>query len=178
MGRNHDATFVVVPGLDWNLEKTRDFSGPTFPIFLHSDVLHALAKDPPRTLDVRRISPSRHDLHTPYPALRWVSLFVEFPLTYLSTKDTHGNEGFQTAGEIRATFAACASRSPAAISASTPTIDDYPIGRRERGKCRLQVERAQGKGYRTVRTTTNKSGRWCAPKKSTYSNSLIVVVRD
>ena len=53
------------------------------------------------------------------------------------------------------------------------TIDDYPIGRRERGKCRLQVERAAGKGYRTVRTTTNKLGRWCAPKKSTYHNSVV-----
>ena len=58
------------------------------------------------------------------------------------------------------------------------TIDDYPIGRRERGKCRLQVERTAGKGYRTVRTTTNKFGRWCAPKKSTYHNSVTVVVRD
>ncbi|MGO9914407.1 MAG: hypothetical protein ACLQIB_06780 [Isosphaeraceae bacterium] len=57
------------------------------------------------------------------------------------------------------------------------TIDDYPIGRRERGKCRLQVERASGKGYRTVRTT-NKAGRWCAPKKSTYRNSVYVVIRD
>ncbi len=57
-------------------------------------------------------------------------------------------------------------------------IDDYPIGRRERGKCRLQVERAANKGYRTVRTTANKAGRWCKPHKSTYSNSLIVVVRD
>jgi hypothetical protein len=44
--------------------------------------------------------------------------------------------------------------------------------------CRLQVERASGKGYRTVRTTTNKFGRWCAPKKSTYRNSVYVVVRD
>ena len=35
------------------------------------------------------------------------------------------------------------------------TIDDYPIGTRERGRCRLQVERARSKGYRTVRTTTN-----------------------
>ncbi len=58
------------------------------------------------------------------------------------------------------------------------TIDDYPIGRRDRGKCRLQVERAAGKGYRTVRTTTNKFGRWCAPKKSTYRNSVYVVIRD
>lgn len=39
------------------------------------------------------------------------------------------------------------------------TIEDYPIGRRERGKCRLQVERARGKGYRTVRTTTDRLGR-------------------
>jgi len=58
------------------------------------------------------------------------------------------------------------------------TIDDYPIGRRERGKCRLQVERAKGKGYRTVRTTTNKFARWCAPKKSTYHNSVSVVISD
>ena len=58
------------------------------------------------------------------------------------------------------------------------TIDDYPIGRRERGKCRLQVERAKGKGYRLVRTTTDKQGRWCKPSKSTYRNSCIVVVRD
>src|SRR5271166_3752556 len=58
------------------------------------------------------------------------------------------------------------------------TIDDYPIGRRERGKCRLQVERAAGKGFRTVRTTTNKFGRWCAPKKSTYANNVTVVVAN
>jgi hypothetical protein len=57
-------------------------------------------------------------------------------------------------------------------------IDDYPIGRRDRGKCRLQVERAKGKGYRTVRTTTNKQGRWCAPKKSTYRNAIYVVASN
>jgi hypothetical protein len=45
-------------------------------------------------------------------------------------------------------------------------------------ECRLQVERAANKGYRTMRTTTNKAGRWCKPHKSTYSNSLIVVARD
>jgi hypothetical protein len=33
-------------------------------------------------------------------------------------------------------------------------------------------------GYRTVRTTTNKFGGWCAPKKSTYRNSVYVVVHD
>ncbi len=56
------------------------------------------------------------------------------------------------------------------------TIEDYPIGRRDRGKCRLQVERAKGKGYRTVRTTTNKQGHWCQPKKSTFRPGVIAVV--
>ena len=83
-----------------------------------------------------------------------------------------------THDEIRATFASVRDRIASSNLCLDATIDDYPIGRRERGKCRLQVEQANGKGYRTVRTTTNKFGRWCAPKKSTYSNSVIVVVRD
>lgn len=57
------------------------------------------------------------------------------------------------------------------------TIADYPIGRSDRGQCRLQVER-KGLQARTVRTTTNKRGRWCNPKKSTYQQLTIVVVKD
>jgi hypothetical protein len=34
------------------------------------------------------------------------------------------------------------------------TIDDYPIGRQDRGKCGLQVVRKKNHGYRLVRTTT------------------------
>ena len=83
-----------------------------------------------------------------------------------------------TLDEIRATFEAVRHKIACMDLCLDATIDDYPIGRRERGKCRLQVERAAGKGYRTVRTTTNKFGRWCAPKKSTYRNSVYVVVRD
>ena len=83
-----------------------------------------------------------------------------------------------THDEIRATFAEVRDQIERSHLCLDATIDDYPIGRRERGKCRLQVERAANKGYRTVRTTTNKYGRWCKPHKSTYSNSLIVVVRD
>ena len=83
-----------------------------------------------------------------------------------------------TPDEIRATFAPVRETIATMNLCLDATIDDYPIGRRERGKCRLQVERAAGKGYRTVRTTTNKVGRWCAPKKSTYHNSVTVVVRD
>lgn len=56
------------------------------------------------------------------------------------------------------------------------TIDDYPIGRSDRGKCRLQVERAKGKGYRTVRTTTDRNGVWCKPKKSTFGNAVRCVI--
>ena len=35
-----------------------------------------------------------------------------------------------------------------------------------------------GEGYRTVRATTNKHGRWYAPEKSTSTNNVIVVVKD
>ncbi len=83
-----------------------------------------------------------------------------------------------TPDEIRATFARVRETIASMDLCLDATIDDYPIGRRERGKCRLQVERAAGKGFRTVRTTTNKYGRWCAPKKSTYRNSVYVVVRN
>jgi hypothetical protein len=83
-----------------------------------------------------------------------------------------------TPDEIRATFEAVRHKIGCMDLCLDATIDDYPIGRRERGKWRLQVERAVGKGYRTVRTTTNKFGRWCAPKKSTYRNSVYVVIRN
>ena len=53
-----------------------------------------------------------------------------------------------------------------------------PIGRRERGKCRLQVEFDGRKAYRTVNTRTDKHGRWCKPKKSTFRNGITVVVDD
>ena len=82
-----------------------------------------------------------------------------------------------TCDEIRATFAPVRETIASMNLCLDATIDDYPIGRRERGKCRLQVERAAGKGYRTVRTTTNKFGRWCAPKKCTYCNSVYAVIR-
>ena len=83
-----------------------------------------------------------------------------------------------THDEIRATFDAVRYKIGRMNLCLDATIEDYPIGRRERGKCWLQVERAAGKGDRTVRTTTNKFGRWCAPKKSTYRNSVYVVVGD
>lgn len=48
-------------------------------------------------------------------------------------------------------------------------INDYPIGGSNRGMCKLEVEYKKGNmEWRTVRTTTDKRGRWCSPKKSTY----------
>ena len=88
------------------------------------------------------------------------------------------NDEIPAVDEIRATFDAVRQQIARMNLCLDATIDDYPIVRRERGKCRLQVERAAGKGYRTVRTTTKKFGRWCAPKKSTYRNCVYVVVRD
>jgi len=57
----------------------------------------------------------------------------------------------------------------------TYTIDDYPIGRRDRGKCELGVEYKKGE-FRTTRRTTNKYGTWCKPKCSTYRSGAMVVV--
>jgi hypothetical protein len=83
-----------------------------------------------------------------------------------------------TFDEIHSTFEDVRHKIRCANLCLDATIDDYPIGRRERGECRLQVERVAGKGYRTIRTTTNKIDRWCKPKKSTYRNSVYVVIRD
>jgi hypothetical protein len=55
-------------------------------------------------------------------------------------------------------------------------IEDYPIGRTARGRCKLEVEFKKGKGWRTVKTTTNKMGKWCKPHCSTYHEGYGVVV--
>ena len=83
-----------------------------------------------------------------------------------------------TLDEIPSTFEDVRHKIRCANLCLDATIDDYPIGRRERGECRLQVERVAGKDYRTIRTTTNKIGRWCKPKKSTYRNCVYVVISE
>ncbi|MGO9272906.1 MAG: hypothetical protein ACLQOO_22165, partial [Terriglobia bacterium] len=82
-----------------------------------------------------------------------------------------------THDQIRSTFASVGDLVQRNHLCLDATIDDYPMGPRERGKCRLQVERTGGRGYRTVRTTTNKFGRWFAPKKSVYQNGVWVVIK-
>ena len=52
----------------------------------------------------------------------------------------------------------------------TGLIQDYPIGGTNRGKCAMQVDTNKN-GWRTVKSTTDKKGRWCNPKKSTYRDT-------
>jgi hypothetical protein len=88
------------------------------------------------------------------------------------------SNNLNTADEIRAACVAARefiARNRLCLDA---TSDDYPIGRQDRGKCRLQVERKKGHGYRLVRTTTNKFGVWCKPHKSQYSDAATVVIDD
>ncbi len=56
------------------------------------------------------------------------------------------------------------------------TIEDYPIGGANRGNCKISVEYKRGHGYRPVKQTTDKHGRWCKPKAGTYRNGVTVVV--
>lgn len=84
---------------------------------------------------------------------------------------------FPTVDEVKATLAAALETIEGlTFHPHGYTIQDYPIGRRDRGLCKLEAEGAKGKGWRTVRTTTNARGRWCAPKKSTYFGGLCCVV--
>lgn len=83
-----------------------------------------------------------------------------------------------TPDEVRAQIAGAAEHMVDLTYLKDFTIADYPIGRRERGQCRLSFEFHPKKGFRTVRETTNKWGKWCAPKKSTFKalpHGLLVV---
>src|SRR5260370_1977114 len=53
-----------------------------------------------------------------------------------------------THDEIRATFASVRDLVQRNHLCLDATIDDYPIGRRQPGKCRLQRQQSAGKGYR------------------------------
>jgi len=56
------------------------------------------------------------------------------------------------------------------VSAETAyVIADYPSGFKARCTKRVWLERDPKKGYRLCSQTTNKTGAWCAVKKSTYT---------
>lgn len=56
----------------------------------------------------------------------------------------------------------------------TALFTDWPIGGSNRGQCKFDIEEVKGK-YRIVRSTTNKSGAWCKPKKTTYGDKAVIV---
>lgn len=56
------------------------------------------------------------------------------------------------------------------------TIEDYPIGRRDRGRCEMTYLHNPQKGWRTSRRTTDQFGSWCKPKLSVYHRNPIIVV--
>lgn len=73
-----------------------------------------------------------------------------------------------TAAEIEAKFVDVRKQISEMSLSKSGVIEDYPIGGRNRWKCKLEFDVDSKKGWRTVKTTTSKSGQWCAPKKSTY----------
>ena len=82
-----------------------------------------------------------------------------------------------TEAEIDAAWAAANATIDTLTMVTEHIIEDYPIGCREvRGRCRLAVDFKKHHGWRTNKTTTDKHGRWCKPKGSTYQESPIVVV--
>lgn len=83
-----------------------------------------------------------------------------------------------TLDQVRETFERAARFLASCILTADATIEDYPIGRRDRGLCRLQVERVKGKGYRPVKTTTNRQGAWCKPHKGIYRDKLGCIYED
>lgn len=56
-------------------------------------------------------------------------------------------------------------------------FEDWPSGG-ERVQCRFDVETDPKKGQRVARTTTDRHGRWCKPKKTTYAHRCAIVDGD
>lgn len=54
-------------------------------------------------------------------------------------------------------------------------FSDWPIGGSNRGQCKFAVEDGGKRGERVSRTTTDKHGRWCKPKYTTYSDKAAIV---
>jgi hypothetical protein len=83
----------------------------------------------------------------------------------------------KTAATMRAEMDDCLAKVGSMTFLAEGIIDDYPIGRKTRGKCKLSVEYKKGKGFRTVRQTTDKDDNWCKPHTSRYYDAPTSVVR-
>ena len=59
------------------------------------------------------------------------------------------------------------------------TVKDYPWGFSLRTEQRYWIESKKGQGQRFVTQTLNpKNGKWCAPKKSTYSKVIMMYLDE
>jgi hypothetical protein len=75
---------------------------------------------------------------------------------------------YPTPDEVRESFVDLRSNLARYRIVAVHVIEGYPIGRRDRGLCRLEVDYKPSKGYRRIKTTTDKNGGWCAPKRSVW----------
>jgi hypothetical protein len=82
----------------------------------------------------------------------------------------------KTAATMRAEMDDCLAKIGNMTFLAEGIIDDYPVGRKLRGKCKLSVEYKKGRGFRTVRQTADKNGRWCKPHASRYYDAPTSVV--
>ena len=57
-------------------------------------------------------------------------------------------------------------------------INNYPIGGRNRGRCKLGIEYAHGHGTRLIRTTENAHGDWNQPHYSNYQKVNVLLAVD
>lgn len=55
---------------------------------------------------------------------------------------------------------------------------DWPIGGANRGQCEFNIEHDAKRGYRINRKTTDKYGKWCKPKTTTYGGKVAIVDGD
>lgn len=82
----------------------------------------------------------------------------------------------QTVDEVREAGKAMMDALAGADFTLCQTIEDYPIGGKNRGRCELSVNQQPKKGYRTSRRTTDKFGRWCKPKLSVFTEHIMLVI--
>jgi hypothetical protein len=82
----------------------------------------------------------------------------------------------KTAETMRAEMDDCMAKIGTMTFLAEGIIEDYPIGRKLRGKCKLSVEYKKGKGFRTIRQTPGKNGQWCKPHASRYYDAPTSVV--
>lgn len=58
------------------------------------------------------------------------------------------------------------------------TIDDYPVGRRLRARCKIGVDDGRWRGNRTVKATSDQRGYFHKPKRGVYRKHPLIVASN